>query len=76
MPRLTQKSQVTIPKSVRDILDISPGDEIEFQITPKNQILLTRSVKSASFSKYVGLLSHKSNQTSDQIVDDLRGKAE
>ncbi|MBT7706904.1 AbrB/MazE/SpoVT family DNA-binding domain-containing protein, partial [archaeon] len=46
MPRLTQKSQVTIPKSVRQILDVSPGDEVEFQVTSENQIILTRSVKS------------------------------
>ena len=76
MPRLTQKGQVTIPKPVRDILDVSPGDEIEFQITSQNQIVITRSVKSASFAKYVGHLSHKTNQTSDQIIQDLRGHAE
>lgn len=76
MPRLTQKSQVTVPKSIREILDISPGDEVEFQVTPENQIILTRSVKSSAFAKYVGLLAHKSDQSSDQIVDTLRGKAE
>ncbi|MBT3606035.1 MAG: AbrB/MazE/SpoVT family DNA-binding domain-containing protein [Candidatus Latescibacteria bacterium] len=76
MPRLTQKSQVTIPKSVRQILDVSPGDEVEFQVTSENQIILTRSVKSSAFSKYVGLLAHKSDQSSDQIVDALRGKTE
>lgn len=76
MPRLTQKSQVTIPKSVREILDISPGDEIEFQVTSDNQVLITRSVQSSAFAKYVGLLAHKSDQSSDQIVEALRGKAE
>lgn len=76
MPRLTQKSQVTIPKSVREILDVSPGDEVEFQVTPENQVILTRSVQSSAFAQYVGLLAHKSDQSSDQIVEELRGKAE
>jgi AbrB family looped-hinge helix DNA binding protein len=76
MPRLTQKSQVTVPKSIREILDISPGDDVEFQVTPENQIMLTRSAKSSAFIKYVGLLAHKSDQSADQIVDALRGKIE
>ena len=30
--RLTEKSQVTVPKRVRDRLGIGPGSEVEFEI--------------------------------------------
>ena len=41
---LTQKSQVTIPKKVRKILGIGPGDEIDFDIV-KNKIILHKKKK-------------------------------
>ncbi len=37
---LTSKGQVTIPKSIRDLLYLHAGDKIEFIITEKNEILL------------------------------------
>ena len=39
MTRLTQKCQVTIPKKIRKLLGIGPGDEIDFYIE-KNKIIL------------------------------------
>lgn len=30
--RLTEKSQVTVPKRVRDALGIGPGSEVDFQL--------------------------------------------
>ena len=29
---LTRKSQITIPKRVRDVLGLSPGDQVKFEI--------------------------------------------
>lgn len=29
---LTQKSQITLPKRVRDFLGLSPGDQVKFEI--------------------------------------------
>ena len=37
---LTSKGQVTIPKSIRDLLYLHAGDKIEFIVTGKNEVLL------------------------------------
>jgi AbrB family looped-hinge helix DNA binding protein len=37
---ITTKGQVTIPKSVRDSLMLSTGDQIEFVVTDKREALI------------------------------------
>jgi AbrB family looped-hinge helix DNA binding protein len=32
---LTQKSQITLPKKVREVLEVGPGDQIGFEIRGK-----------------------------------------
>ena len=38
---ITSKGQVTIPKDVRDILKIGPGDQIDFIISDKGEISIS-----------------------------------
>lgn len=40
---LTSKGQVTIPKSVRDLMHIDAGDQIDFIVTDRGDVLV-RSV--------------------------------
>jgi len=37
---LTSKGQVTIPKSIRDLLHLYAGDKIEFVATDNNEVML------------------------------------
>jgi len=37
---LTSKGQITIPKSMRDLLRLRPGYRVEFQIDASGQVLL------------------------------------
>jgi antitoxin PrlF len=40
---LTVKGQVTIPKHVRDALDLAPGTEVDFGINAAGEVVLRRS---------------------------------
>lgn len=73
MPRVTSKGQVTIPKEIRQVLGVSPGDLVEFQVADDRQVLVTRSSSPSCFARYVGYLKHKAGQDSDLIVAELRG---
>ena len=38
--RLTKKGQVTIPKAIRDYLEIETGDKVLFEIRGKDVVLI------------------------------------
>lgn len=37
---LTSKGQATIPKGIRDHLNLKPGDKVEFVVSDKGEVLL------------------------------------
>jgi AbrB family looped-hinge helix DNA binding protein len=37
---VTSKGQITIPKSVRDLLGLRPGDRVEFRTTEQGTVVL------------------------------------
>ena len=76
MPRMTRKGQVTIPKEVRQVLDVKPGDQVEFEVMPNHQVVITRSSSPSCFSRYVGYLAHRAGQDPDRIVAQLRDDEE
>ena len=73
MSRVTQKGQVTIPSSVRKILDIRTGDELVFEVREGGAIMRKKSPSREAFQRYVGFLSYLSGREPDEIVDELRG---
>ena len=72
MPRVSEKGQVTIPKKVRDILGIHPGDEVDFK-KDNGDIKLYKKTDSKVFDEFVGYLGKGST---DEVMKELRGKAE
>jgi AbrB family looped-hinge helix DNA binding protein len=44
-PALTVKSQVTVPKFIRDLLGIGPGQRVCFEPLPNGQVLFKPLVK-------------------------------
>lgn len=40
---LTSKGQVTIPKKVRDALDLAPGSLVEFVVNQKGEVVLQKA---------------------------------
>ena len=45
MATLTSKGQVTIPKSVREILDLQKGDKLYFIVTKNGEVLIRPASK-------------------------------
>ena len=74
MPRMTSKGQVTIPKEIRQVLGVMPGDQVEFQIAPNRQVVVKLASSPSCFSRYAGYLAHKAGRDPDRIVDELRGE--
>ena len=74
---VTSKGQVTIPKAVRDRLNIRPGNAVEFELTPDGQVVLTKAGKKSAtprkgrFDRIRGIM--KSDLTTDEIMALMRG---
>ena len=41
--KITSKNQITIPKTVRELLKVRPTDTIEWQIEPNGRVMIVRS---------------------------------
>lgn len=76
MPKITSKGQVTIPRKIRQLLGIAPGDQVEFHVLPNRQVVVTPASSRSSFSRYAGYLTHKAGQDPDQLIAQLRDDAE
>lgn len=71
MTTVTQKGQVTIPKQVRDLLDIKQGDKVIFEIGEKDVVIRKKEQK-PQFRKYIGFLKGKTEKDSRKLIRELR----
>jgi len=63
--KVTSKAQTTIPQTIRDILGIFPGDQLEYKIEG-NRVILTRATPEADeLSALTALLSEWSAPEND-----------
>lgn len=54
---LSTKGQITLPKTIRDILNVDTGDQLTFTVQPNNQIVIQKSVNSIKFKTKLNLIS-------------------
>jgi antitoxin PrlF len=71
--KVTSKGQVTVPKQVRDRMDLRPGDEIEF-FEENGIYLLKKCLPPNPFKKYRGYLKDMADHDPDEVVQEMRGK--
>ena len=73
MPRVTSKGQVTIPKGIREELDIRPGDEITFEPSEEGYVL-TKKINEDRFDRWKGVAD--TDKSAEEQMDELRGGSE
>jgi len=69
---LTIKGQVTIPKQIRDALDLQPGCKLNFAVNDDGDVLLQKAVAGAKSSKRGVPVSKQKKDRFEQV----RGKAD
>jgi len=75
--RVTRKGQVTIPKPVRDRLNIRPGNAVDFELAADGRVVLVkvgrkRAERRSAFARLRG--SAGSGMTTDEIMALTRGE--
>ena len=73
---VTSKGQVTIPKRVRDLLGLSPGSSVDFEVSGQGQVTLRRAGRQpkrrrSRFEKLRGLATAR--MTTEEILALTRG---
>ena len=55
---LTSKAQITLPKGIRELLQLEPGDKVDFTPQPDGRITVAKAARAsqASFAALRGLL--------------------
>lgn len=77
--RVTEKGQVTIPKDIRDRLDIKPGSDVEFVVAEEGVMLVKNGDAADAFKDFdawarsVQGTFDTAGMTADEYVDWLRG---
>ena len=72
MSRITSKGQVTIPKHIRQVLGVKPGDRVAFELLPDQRVVVKPVLATTVFERYVGHLAAKNGADPDHIVAQLR----
>jgi AbrB family looped-hinge helix DNA binding protein len=73
---VTSKGQVTIPKPVRDRLNLKPGSKVNFELGPDGRFAIVKAGKrtprvQGPFARIRGIM--KSDMTTDEIMALMRG---
>jgi antitoxin PrlF len=71
---VTGKGQVTIPKAVRDLLDLRPGNLVEFERDPDGRIIL-RKAEPGGKSRFARYRGHAGKgMTTEELMALTRGE--
>ena len=72
MSKVSIKGQTTIPKDIRKLLGILPGDEVEF-LHEGGEVIVRKKSNAHVLNDYIGYLG---KGRTDKIMGELRGKYE
>jgi AbrB family looped-hinge helix DNA binding protein len=69
--RVTQKGQITIPKTVREEMGLHPGDEVSFEESDEGYVL-RKDVEDDAFERWRGVA--ETETTVEERMEALRGR--
>lgn len=69
--KVTEKGQVTIPKTIRDRYGFRPGGEVRF-VERNHRVVLEKSDPEDVWARYRGYL--KTGERTDEVMRKLRGE--
>jgi antitoxin PrlF len=73
---VTSKGQVTIPKRVRELMEIGPGSVIDFERAPDGRIVLVKVARKARPNRFARVRGHAGKGLStDEIMALTRGES-
>jgi antitoxin PrlF len=68
--KISEKGQITVPKSLRERLGIRPGDELDV-VDEGGRIVLSKATSDDPVSAVYGILG--TNLDTDTIIEEMRG---
>jgi len=70
---VTSKFQVTIPKEIREILDVKEGDKLIFTIDDKGEVVIKKAVIVTldELSALISQEAEKQGYTKEQLEEDI-----
>ena len=69
---LTSKGQITIPKVIRDYLNVDSGDKIEFIIDEEGHVVMT--AKTFSLNDIVGMVERRKGVSIDDMKEVIKNR--
>ena len=54
--KVTSKGQITIPKKIREYMQLNESDKVDFKVAEDGSVYITKPQK--SIMEYAGMLSH------------------
>ena len=72
---LTVKSQVTVPKAIRQHLHISPGQAVDYEPLPDGSVRMTAASKAVDDNPFLALVGIGiRRQPTEEIMRETRGE--
>jgi len=70
---MSSQGQVTVPKAVRELLGLEPGDEVEFD-TRGPQVVVRKATSGIDWDRAYGIIDFHGT-TTDEIMAEIRPKS-
>lgn len=71
---MSSQGQVTVPKAVRELLGLEPGDEVEFD-TRGPQVVVRKATSGIDWDRAYGIIDFH-GRTTDEIMAEIRPKSD